>query len=168
MADHDLTRNPAASRGPLLTTHEEALARGATPDREASLPCHPYPGSIAIHNEPESKGRRPSGKSLVTIPWMLPSLLALAILLVSGPQPEEVPWWRNDPWMGRHLAAENRNKFPLEELARYHNQVVAWFPDGSGIRDADEDADALWERIKASGDDPSWYTYEFISLDPMM
>jgi hypothetical protein len=83
-------------------------------------------------------------------------------------QPKEVPWWRNHPWMGRHLAAENRNKFPLEELAKYNNMHVAWFPDGSGIRDADEDGEALIERIKASGDDLSWYTYEFITDEPML
>jgi hypothetical protein len=83
------------------------------------------------------------------------------------PQPEEVPWWRNDPWMGRHLAAENRAKFPLEELAKY-NMHVAWLPDGSGVRDADKDAETLWERIKASGDDPRWYTYEYVSDEPMI
>jgi hypothetical protein len=69
--------------------------------------------------------------------------------------------------MGRHLAAENRNKFPVAELLKYDGQHVAWFPDGSGIRDADPDGVLLWERIKASGDDPSWYTYEFISTEPM-
>jgi hypothetical protein len=79
-----------------------------------------------------------------------------------------VHWWRNHPWLGRHLAAENRSKFPLEELARYNNKHVAWLPDGSGIRDADEDALVLWERIKASGDDASWYTYEYLSDEPQV
>lgn len=79
---------------------------------------------------------------------------------------QNIPWWRNHPWMGRHLAAENRTRFPLQELAKYNHMHVAWFPDGSGIRDADEDGDALIERLRASGDDLSWYTYEYISIDP--
>lgn len=83
-------------------------------------------------------------------------------------QSESVPWWRNHPWMGRHLAAENRSKFPLDELYKYNNMHVAWYPDGSGIRDADRDGMVLWERIKASGDDPTWYTYEFVSDEPMI
>ena len=28
-----------------------------------------------------------------------------------------VPWWRNDPWNGRHLFWENRGKFPAERAA---------------------------------------------------
>src|SRR5262249_48482005 len=77
-------------------------------------------------------------------------------------QQQDVPWWRNHPWMGRHLFRENRNKVPLEELAKYFNKHVAWFPDGSGVRDSDVDRQALWDRIEASGDDPSWYSYEFV------
>jgi hypothetical protein len=42
---------------------------------------------------------------------------------------------------------------------------VAWFPDGSGIRDADQDGDVLMERLRASGDDLSWYNYEYVSVD---
>jgi hypothetical protein len=76
----------------------------------------------------------------------------------------EVPWWRNDPWLGAHLYRENRGRFPFEELVKYHHKQVAWFPDGSGIRDADADGDALLARIEASGDDPSWYCYEFVEI----
>jgi hypothetical protein len=74
-----------------------------------------------------------------------------------------VPWWRNDPWHGCHRFAENRNKFPPEELVKYLGQYVAWFPDGSGILDSDTDSLVLWERIKASGDDPAWYFIEYIT-----
>jgi hypothetical protein len=74
---------------------------------------------------------------------------------------ENVPWWRNDPWLGAHLFAENRNKH-LSELSKYAGQTVAWFPDGSGIRDAGEDMYVLWQRFKALGEDPSWYHYENI------
>ena len=50
----------------------------------------------------------------------------------------EEPWWRNDPWLGRHLFMENRNK-NCTCCWIYQNMHVAWFPDGSGIRDADAD-----------------------------
>jgi hypothetical protein len=81
---------------------------------------------------------------------------------MSDAQENGVPWWRNHPWLGRHLFWENRNKVPLEVLEKYNHMHVAWFPDGSGIRDADADGYAMWKRIEASGDDPSWYTYEFV------
>jgi hypothetical protein len=79
---------------------------------------------------------------------------------------QDIPWWRNHPWLGRHLFRENRENFPREELLKYHNKHVAWFPDGSGIRDADEDGMVLMERLKASGDDLSWYNYEYVWIDP--
>ena len=84
---------------------------------------------------------------------------------MSEPKQAEVPWWRNDPWFGGHLFYENRNKFPGEELLKYDHMHIAWNPDGSGIRDADEDRVVLWKRIKASGDDPQWYHYEYFSTD---
>lgn len=74
-----------------------------------------------------------------------------------------VPWWRNDPWLGADKWNDNVAKFPPEELAKYNHMHVAWFPDGSGIRDGDPDMGVLWKRIEASGDDPSWYCYEWIS-----
>ena len=81
---------------------------------------------------------------------------------MSGQSQDAVPWWRNHPWLGRHLFEENRRK-NLHLLDAYHNMHVAWFPDGSGIRDADPDPIALHERIKASGEDPSWYNYEYVT-----
>lgn len=83
-----------------------------------------------------------------------------------NPQPQDLPWWRKHPWLGRHLFRDNRDKFPQEELAKYNNKHVAWFPDGSGIRDADEDGEVLVERLKASGDDLSWYNFEYVTIDP--
>jgi hypothetical protein len=74
---------------------------------------------------------------------------------------DDVPWWRNGPWLGRHLFAENRNK-NAHLLQAYNNMHVAWYPDGSGIRDADADMFVLWKRIEASGDDPQWYSYEHV------
>jgi hypothetical protein len=82
---------------------------------------------------------------------------------MSDTKQDSVPWWRNDPWMGGHLFAENRRKFPPEELRKYNGQFVAWFPDGSGIRDADPDQFVLQDRIKASGEELYWYSIEYIS-----
>jgi hypothetical protein len=66
--------------------------------------------------------------------------------------------------MGRHLFAENRRKFPGEELlTKYNRKYVAWYPDGSGIHDSDPDPIVLRERIEASGDDPAWYLIEYIT-----
>jgi hypothetical protein len=74
------------------------------------------------------------------------------------------PWWRDDPWNGRHLFHENRDKFPADELLqKYNRQYIAWFPDGSGIFDADPDPMALRERIKASGDEVAMYCIEYIT-----
>ena len=83
---------------------------------------------------------------------------------IMSEQPQEgVPWWRKDPWYGGHLFSENRNKFPLEELAKYNGKYVAWIPDGSGIHDSDTDPVALRARIRASGDEPAMYHIEYIS-----
>jgi hypothetical protein len=79
---------------------------------------------------------------------------------MSEPKPDEVPWWRNHPWLGGHLFLENRNK-NCHLLLQYQDMYVAWFPDGSGIRDADADLVAMQERIEAAGEDPSWYCYEY-------
>ena len=63
---------------------------------------------------------------------------------------QDVPWWRNHPWMGRHLYWENRNKFPLEELLKYNNKHVAWFPDGSGVVFMSEGRDGNWDLYRAN------------------
>ena len=77
-------------------------------------------------------------------------------------QPER-PWWLDDPWRGTHLFAQNRGRFTWKELEKYKDRFVAWYPDGSGIHDSDPDSIVLWERIKASGDDPAWYLIEYIT-----
>jgi hypothetical protein len=73
------------------------------------------------------------------------------------------PERRAHPWRGAHLFAENRRKFPPEELLKYFGKYVAWSPDGSSIFDSDCDHDALWERIKASRDEPGLYCIEYIT-----
>lgn len=82
-------------------------------------------------------------------------------------QSDEVPWWRNHPWLGGHLFHENRNK-NLELLEQFEKKWVAWYPDGSGIRGAAQDVYALWLRIKETGEDPQWYHYELINNDTMI
>lgn len=74
----------------------------------------------------------------------------------------DVPWWRNHPWLGRHLFHENRTK-NLHLLDPYNNMHVAWFPDGSGIRDADADIEVLQHRILAAGEDLYWYNFEYVT-----
>jgi len=81
---------------------------------------------------------------------------------VSDQPPDGVPWWRNHPWLGRHLFAENREK-NRHLLDKYREMYVAWYPDGSGIRDADPDPIALRERLVAAGEELYWYNFEHVT-----
>jgi hypothetical protein len=77
-------------------------------------------------------------------------------------EPLPRPWWLDDFWHAHHFWMANR-EHNLDLLLPYDGKTVAWFPDGNGIRDADENPFALQERIKASGEDPNWYHYEYVS-----
>ena len=77
-------------------------------------------------------------------------------------QPER-PWWLDDPWRGTHLFDENRGKHLAEVFEKYNRKFVAWYPDGSGIHDSDEDWEALWNRLKASVELPEMYLIEYIT-----
>ncbi len=57
--------------------------------------------------------------------------------------------------MDMNVFYENRNRFALEELAKYRGRYVAWSPDGTAILDSDEDMLRLDERLKAAGWDLS-------------
>jgi hypothetical protein len=49
---------------------------------------------------------------------------------------------------------ENRAAFPLEELARYAGQWIAWSPDGRRIvASSSESEDAVWDQVQALGYD---------------
>lgn len=48
---------------------------------------------------------------------------------------------------------ENRPRFPLQELARYAGQCIAWAPDGTAIVASAADYDTLAERVRAAGFD---------------
>jgi hypothetical protein len=58
------------------------------------------------------------------------------------------------------MANRNHN---CDLLLGYEGKLVAWYPDGSGIRDADQDESALRERLLAAGEDPFWYSFEYVS-----
>jgi hypothetical protein len=57
---------------------------------------------------------------------------------------------------------ENRNNFPAERLAAYAGQMVAWWPDGSRIFDADANYQALFRRLVDAG-----YLVSFFMLEPI-
>jgi hypothetical protein len=59
---------------------------------------------------------------------------------------------------------ENRGKFPAEELAPYAGQMVAWWPDGSRIFDADANYQALFRRVRDAGYADSFFVFEPIPL----
>jgi hypothetical protein len=68
-----------------------------------------------------------------------------------------------DPFVALHMHfAENRNNFPLEELAKYAGKCVAWWPDGTRIIDADSDGQALIQRLRDNGHDLSFLVLERI------
>jgi hypothetical protein len=72
----------------------------------------------------------------------------------------EIPWWRNHPWLGRHLFRERRDRYTYDELAPYIGQVIAWYPDGSGIADVAPDVETLQQRFAKRGEDCSFYVFE--------
>jgi hypothetical protein len=78
------------------------------------------------------------------------------------PPPSDVPQTTPiDPHTALRMRfAENRNRFPAEQLRAYGGKVVAWWPDGSRIVDADNDAWILWCRLRDIGQDPADFVYE--------
>jgi hypothetical protein len=63
---------------------------------------------------------------------------------------------------------ENVEKFPAEELAKYGGKLVAWWPDGTRIIDADFDGVALFERLRENGYTSSFFTLERIPFPDEM
>jgi hypothetical protein len=85
---------------------------------------------------------------------------------MSEQKQSERPWWLDDPWRGTYLYGENRSRYSWEDLKEYDGKFVAWYPDGSGIHDFDEDAVALWNRLKESVEVPEMYVIEYINDEP--
>jgi hypothetical protein len=84
-------------------------------------------------------------------------------IMASPSDPSQTPGI--DPYTALRMRfAENRNNFPAGQLAAYGGKVVAWWPDGSRIVDADDDAWALWCRLRASGHEPAELVYERLPL----
>jgi hypothetical protein len=65
-----------------------------------------------------------------------------------------------DPVVLNRRFHENRKNFPEEQLAAYAGQLVAWWPDGSRIFDADADYHALFRRVEAAGYPSSFFPFE--------
>jgi hypothetical protein len=74
----------------------------------------------------------------------------------------EVPALAGVPWRQLRYFDENRARFPVQQLLPYMGKVVAWLPDGTGIRDADDTFGALWKRLRDEGENPSMFVYEAI------
>jgi hypothetical protein len=64
----------------------------------------------------------------------------------------------------RELLA-NRTKFPLDELATYAGQWIAWSPDGARIIAHATDPRALDDLIRAVGEDPAGCLVEGIPAE---
>jgi uncharacterized protein DUF5678 len=61
----------------------------------------------------------------------------------------------------RHFAAKRR-PFPLDELAKYAGQYVAWSPDGAQIVASGPTEEAVEAKLQAAGIAPSQVVGEFI------
>jgi hypothetical protein len=78
---------------------------------------------------------------------------------------------RMDPYvLLRMQFAENLNDAPAEMLARYGGKLVAWWPDGTRIVDADAEGDghAFFQRLDESGHDLSWFVFESLPFPDEM
>jgi hypothetical protein len=67
----------------------------------------------------------------------------------------------NGPRLGPEFF-ENRQKFPLDELARYAGLYVAWSWDGSRIVGSAADEEELWDKLVASGVDPQHVVFSHV------
>jgi hypothetical protein len=65
-------------------------------------------------------------------------------------------------WEASSHFDENRANFPVQELAPYIGQTVAWSPDGSRIVAAEATFGELWNKLRSRGEDPSVFVYEYL------
>jgi hypothetical protein len=71
--------------------------------------------------------------------------------------------WPGSPDLSKYH--QNRRKFPLEELAKYAGQHVAFSPDGTRILASGADLDELDNKLTAAGIPISQVVHAFI--DPL-
>jgi hypothetical protein len=58
--------------------------------------------------------------------------------------------------------AENRQRFPAEQLVPYYGKFVAWSPDGTRIVASGKEREEVWKQLEQAGLDPSQYVNDFI------
>jgi hypothetical protein len=70
------------------------------------------------------------------------------------------------PWVDGGLFNDNFNKFPMEELAKYSGQHVAWNLEGTRILASGVDDDEVDRKLVAMGIRPSHVVHGYVdSLD---
>ncbi len=79
-----------------------------------------------------------------------------------SPDSAVIPTEQIDPTALKERFHENRKRFPAEELAAYAEKMVAWWPDGSRIFDADVDHRDLFRRLRDAGYRISFFQLEWI------
>ena len=79
-----------------------------------------------------------------------------------SPDSAVIPTEPIDPTVLKERFHENRKRFPAEELAANAGKMVAWWPDGSRIFDADADHRDLFRRLRDAGYRISFFQLEWI------
>jgi hypothetical protein len=65
------------------------------------------------------------------------------------------------PWLGPEYF-KNRQNFPLDELAKYAGQHIAWSWDGSQILASGADEEEVEQKLIAAGVDPSRVVFSYV------
>lgn len=60
------------------------------------------------------------------------------------------------------LYAENRRRFPAEQLVPYYGKFVAWSPDGTRIVASGKEREQVWKQLEDAGLDPSQFVNDYI------
>jgi hypothetical protein len=68
---------------------------------------------------------------------------------------------KDSPWLPPEYY-ENRDKFPLEELAKYRGLAIAFSWDGSRIVASGRDDDEVWDNVVAAGLNPYRVVYSYV------